>query len=82
MSEEKKVCKNCCHNKSKCTFDEVVRRAKELIKIKGVASAALLQRDLKISYAMSAEMLDLLESDGLIGPTNGAQPRKVFPNML
>ncbi|MCA9334625.1 hypothetical protein KC953_00605 [Candidatus Saccharibacteria bacterium] len=75
MSEN--ICKNCGHDESKCTFDEVVRRAKELIEAKGVASAALLQRDLKISYAKSAEVLDLLESEGLIGPADGAQPRTV-----
>lgn len=75
MSEN--ICKNCGHDESKCTFDEVVRRAKELIKAKGVASAALLQRDLKISYAKSGEVLDILESEGLIGPADGAKPRAV-----
>lgn len=71
------VCKNCGHDEEKCTFEEVVRRAKELIKQKGIASAALLQRDLKISYAKYAEVLDILEQEGLVGPADGARPRTV-----
>ena len=72
------ICKNCGHDESKCTFDEVLRRAKELIQTKGKASAALLQMDLKISYATSARALEILEKEGLIGPANGAKPREVY----
>ncbi len=71
------VCSVCGHDESKCTFEEVYRRAKEIIGFKKQASAALLQRDLKISYAKSAEILDKLEAEGLIGSADGAKPRKV-----
>lgn len=71
------ICKNCGHDEEKCTFEEVVRRARELIKQKGIASAALLQRDLKISYAKSVEVLEILEQEGLVGPADGARPRTV-----
>ena len=71
------VCSVCGHNESKCSSDETYRRAKELIGFKQRASAALLQRDLKISYAKAAEILDKLETEGLIGPTDGATPRTV-----
>ncbi len=71
------VCKNCGHDELKCTFDETYRRAKELIGFKKQASAALLQRDLKISYAKSAEILEKLEAEGLIGPADDAKPRAV-----
>ena len=71
------VCKNCGHDESKCTPDETYRRAKELIGFKKKASAALLQRDLKISYAKSAEILDQLETEDLVGPSDGANPRAV-----
>lgn len=70
-------CKNCGHDQQKCSPDETYRRAKELIGFKKQASAALLQRDLKISYAKSAEILDQLEAEGLVGPTDGAKPRTV-----
>lgn len=71
------VCSVCGHDESKCTFDENYRRAKELMGFKKQASAALLQRDLKISYAKSMEILEKLESEGLIGPSDGATPRSV-----
>lgn len=71
------VCPVCGHDESKCSFEDTYRRAKELIGFKKKASAALLQRDLKISYAKSAEILEKLEADGLVGPADGALPRKV-----
>lgn len=71
------ICKNCGHDESKCTPDETFRRAKELIGFKKQASAGLLQRDLKISYAKSAEILERLEAEGLVGPADVANPRKV-----
>lgn len=71
------ICINCGHDESKCTFEEVERRAKELIISKKQASAAILQRDLKISYAKSVEVLEKLEAEGLIGPADGARPRDV-----
>ncbi len=58
--------KNCGHDESKCTLDEAYRRAKELIGFKRQASAALLQRDLKISYAK----FTVLGFAPSAGPTN------------
>lgn len=72
------ICQNCGHDESKCSPDETYRRAKELIGFKKKASAALLQRDLKISYATSVEILDRLEAEGFIGPADGANPRIVI----
>ena len=71
------ICKNCGHEESKCTFEEVERRAKELITFKKQASAALLQRDLKISYAKAVEILGKLEAERLVGSADGAKPREV-----
>lgn len=78
MSKDVSICKNCGHDESKCTTDETYRRAKELITFKKQASAALLQRDLKISYAKAAEILDQLEAENLVGPADGAEPRAVY----
>jgi S-DNA-T family DNA segregation ATPase FtsK/SpoIIIE len=73
----KGICSVCGHDESKCTPDETYRRAKELIGFKKQASAALLQRDLKISYGKSVEILDKLEAEGLVGLTDGTNPRSV-----
>ncbi len=71
------ICRNCGHDESKCTPDETYRRAKELVGFKKKASAALLQRDLKISYDKSVQILDRMELEGLIGPADGTNPRTV-----
>lgn len=72
------VCKNCGHDESACTFDEVVRRARDLITARGIASQALLTRELKIGYSFAIRALEQLEEEGLIGPADGARPRQVF----
>ena len=72
------VCKNCGHDESVCSFDEVVRRARDLITARGVASQALLTHELKISYSFAMKALEQLEEEGLIGPSDGAKPRRVF----
>lgn len=57
---------------------DLLEEAKEAVRQSGKASASLLQRRLKIGYARSARLLDLLEDQGIIGPADGANPRKVL----
>jgi S-DNA-T family DNA segregation ATPase FtsK/SpoIIIE len=42
------------------------------------ASASLLQRRLRVGYSRAARLLDLLENDGVVGPSDGAKPREVY----
>lgn len=44
----------------------------------GQASTSSLQRRLKLGYARAARMMDELEQMGIIGPYEGAKPRKVL----
>ncbi|MEK7136683.1 MAG: DNA translocase FtsK 4TM domain-containing protein, partial [Patescibacteria group bacterium] len=55
------------------TFDAI-----DLVRRAGKASASLLQRHLKIGYARAARLLDILEQKGVVGPVDGAKPRKVY----
>jgi len=62
--------------------DSLIGEAKEIIVQSGKASASLLQRRLKIGYARAARILDLLEEQGVIGPSDGAKAREVFLDKL
>jgi len=42
------------------------------------ASTTFLQRKLKIGYARAASLMDELEQNGIIGPQEGAKPRRVI----
>jgi S-DNA-T family DNA segregation ATPase FtsK/SpoIIIE len=46
----------------------------------GTASTTFLQRKLKIGYARAASLMDELERNGVIGPQEGAKPRRVLIN--
>ncbi|MSR86875.1 DNA translocase FtsK [Candidatus Peribacteria bacterium] len=59
-------------------FFEAVRISQEM----GKASASLLQRQLKVGYARAARLLDIMEEKGLIGPVDGAKPRKVYTERI
>lgn len=58
--------------------DELYDEAKGIVIKAGNASASLLQRKLRIGYARTARLLDILESQGVIGPADGAKPRNVL----
>ncbi|MCD6528151.1 DNA translocase FtsK, partial [bacterium] len=58
--------------------DELLPQAKEIVIRAKKASASLLQRRLRIGYARAARLLDLLEEQGIIGPPDGAKPRKIL----
>ncbi len=59
-------------------FFEAVRVVQETNK----ASASLLQRHLKVGYARAARLLDIMEEKGVVGPVDGAKPRKVYIDKL
>jgi DNA segregation ATPase FtsK/SpoIIIE-like protein len=42
------------------------------------ASTSYLQRKLRIGYSAAAQMMDLLEERGVIGPADGSKPREVL----
>lgn len=55
-------------------FDQAVRVVME----QRAASASMLQRRLKIGYNRAANLIDELESKGIVGPAQGAKPRSVM----
>jgi len=62
--------------------DDLFFDAVRVVKETGKASASLLQRQLKVGYARAARLLDIMEEKGLVGPVEGAKPRKVHRENL
>ncbi|RME16531.1 MAG: DNA translocase FtsK [Bdellovibrio sp.] len=45
-------------------------------------SASLLQRRFRLGYPRAARLIEVLESEGVIGPPNGSKPRQVLINEM
>ncbi len=58
--------------------DELFKKAVELILLTGQASASYLQRKLKLGYARAARIIDQMEQEGIVGPTEGSKPREIL----
>lgn len=58
--------------------DELYEDAKSVVLATGNASTTFLQRKLKVGYARAASLMDELEKMGVVGPQEGAKPRKIF----
>ncbi len=56
--------------------DELYEKALELILLTGQASASYLQRKLKLGYARAARIIDQMEHEGIVGPSEGSKPRE------
>lgn len=58
--------------------DELFDDAREAVVAAGKASTSYLQRKLGIGYSRAAQLMDMLEAKGIIGPAEGATPRSVI----
>lgn len=58
--------------------DELYDKALELILLTGQASASYLQRKLKLGYARAARIIDQMEHEGILGPSEGSKPREIL----
>ncbi|KKP37776.1 MAG: cell division FtsK/SpoIIIE [Candidatus Peregrinibacteria bacterium GW2011_GWA2_33_10] len=57
--------------------DNLYEEAVQLVMQSRKASASYLQRRLSVGYARAARLLDLMEENGVVGPSRGAKPREV-----
>jgi S-DNA-T family DNA segregation ATPase FtsK/SpoIIIE len=62
--------------------DTLYEQAKDTVLSTGNASTTFLQRKLKIGYARAASLIDQMESRGIVGPADGAKPRKILANRM
>lgn len=58
--------------------DELYADALKTAQKLGRVSTSLLQRKLGIGYARACRLMDRLEENNIIGPAEGAQPRKII----
>lgn len=58
--------------------DELLPQALKLVKKHKRASASLLTRRLNIGYSKAAQLIDLLEEQGIVGPAEGGRSREVL----
>ncbi|HEU5086050.1 MAG TPA: DNA translocase FtsK, partial [Roseiflexaceae bacterium] len=58
--------------------DELLPEAIKLVQQHNRASASLLQRRLRIGYSKAAQLIDLLEQQGYVGPAEDGRSREVL----
>ena len=58
--------------------EEIIQQCIEVIRSEQKASVSLLQRRLRLGYGRAARIMDELENRGLVGPSNGAEPREIL----
>ncbi|MCF8083964.1 MAG: DNA translocase FtsK [Deltaproteobacteria bacterium] len=58
--------------------DEKYDEAIDVVAKTGQASISMLQRKLRVGYNRAARMIETMEREGVVGPSDGVRPREVF----
>lgn len=58
--------------------DERYDEAVDIVMKTGQASISMLQRKLRVGYNRAARMIELMEKEGIVGPSDGVRPREVY----
>ena len=58
--------------------DDLYDEAARLVVAERQASASFLQRRMRIGFSRAARLIDMMERDGLLGPSQGSKPREVL----
>jgi S-DNA-T family DNA segregation ATPase FtsK/SpoIIIE len=55
-------------------YDDAVR----VVLTTGQASASYIQRRLKLGYSRAARLIEIMEANGVVGPSQGSKPREIL----
>ena len=58
--------------------DEKYEEAVELVQQTGHASISMVQRKLRVGYNRAARMIEDMEKNGIVGPSDGSRPREIL----
>lgn len=64
--------------KNNTCSDPIYEDVKKFVIENGKASTSFIQRKFSLGYARAARLIDMLEENGIIGPSNGSKPREVY----
>jgi S-DNA-T family DNA segregation ATPase FtsK/SpoIIIE len=63
-------------------LDEKYEDAIALVSKTGQASISMLQRKLRVGYNRAARMIEVMEIQGIVGPSDGVRPRDVYSSKV
>jgi S-DNA-T family DNA segregation ATPase FtsK/SpoIIIE len=55
-------------------YDDAVK----VVLTTGQASASYLQRRLRLGYSRAARLIEMMEANGIVGPSQGSKPREIL----
>ena len=58
--------------------DVLYDEAKQFVIQTQKASTSLIQRKFSIGYQRAARLIDMMEDNGIVGPSRGSKPREVY----
>jgi len=59
-------------------LDDKYQEAVEVVFQTGQASISMIQRKLRVGYNRAARMIEAMEKEGIVGPSDGVRPRNVY----